>query len=75
MDCPSCAGKIETAVKDLPGVHHARVAFATGRLIMLADDSPATHKRILKAVNDAGFDVQKDQQRDELPQGFLKNTG
>ena len=72
MDCPSCAGKIEAAVKDLPGVHHARVAFATERLIISIDDSPATQKRILQAINDAGFSVKDNQQEDEQPKGFVR---
>ena len=72
MDCPSCAGKIETAVKEVEGVHQARVAFATERLIVMTDDSAATRKRILKAVNDAGFSIKNDQQEDEPPKGFLQ---
>ena len=72
MDCPGCAGKIETAVKGLKGVHQTRVTFATERLIVMADDSPATRKRILKAVNDAGFSVKSDQQGDDPPGGVLQ---
>ena len=49
MDCPSCAGKVEAAVKGLPGVHHARVAFATERLIMSVDGSQTTEKTYSKS--------------------------
>ncbi|WP_176442048.1 cation transporter, partial [Zobellella denitrificans] len=34
MDCPSCAAKIETAVRRLPGVQSAEVRFATERLLV-----------------------------------------
>lgn len=65
MDCPACAGKIETAVKGLKGVHHVRVAFATERLIVLIDGSDETRQRILNAVSDAGFSVKDNQQNND----------
>lgn len=60
MDCPSCAGKIETALRRLPGVLSAEVRFATERLqVRLA---PGTHPdRVTEAVNAIGFSVQNEQ--------------
>ena len=58
MDCASCAATVEKRVSLLPGVHHAAVNFAAGRLdaehhpdLALAD--------IEKAVTDAGYGVAK----------------
>ncbi|PSJ42352.1 zinc/cadmium/mercury/lead-transporting ATPase [Zobellella endophytica] len=54
MDCPSCAAKIETAVRRLPGVLSAEVRFATERLqVRLAPEAaPAT---VEQAITAAGF--------------------
>ena len=72
MDCPSCAGKIENAVRGLKGVYQARVAFATERLLIRVDDDPATKKRILNAVNDAGFSICEGQPEEDIPKGFTQ---
>ncbi|OED48268.1 zinc/cadmium/mercury/lead-transporting ATPase [Endozoicomonas sp. (ex Bugula neritina AB1)] len=73
MDCPSCASKIEKAVKGLKGVQQARVTFATERLLVVADEEGTeTQKRIINAVNDAGFDITNNKTDDEEPKSFLK---
>ena len=72
MDCPSCASKVENAVKKIEGVSQARVAFATERLLVVADDDAATQQRILEAVNDAGFEIANESSDDEKPQGFFQ---
>lgn len=38
MDCPSCARKIETAVNNINGVSHAKVLFATEKLVVTYKD-------------------------------------
>ena len=38
MDCPSCAGKVETAVKRLPGVSDVQVSTLTQVLTLTAND-------------------------------------
>ncbi|WP_096778322.1 zinc/cadmium/mercury/lead-transporting ATPase [Zobellella denitrificans] len=54
MDCPSCAAKIETAVRRLPGVQSAEVRFATERLqVRLAP--PSTPAEVEQAIIAAGF--------------------
>ena len=72
MDCPSCASKVENAVKNIDGVSQARVAFATERLLVVANDDDATQQRILEAVNDAGFEIANESSGDEKPQGFFQ---
>ena len=38
VDCANCAAKIETAIKELPGVKNASVSFMTQKLLLEADD-------------------------------------
>lgn len=61
MDCPSCAKKIETAVKAIPNILNTRVAFATEKL--LVDVEPGSHAQVVeaiqKAVKKAGFTLQE----------------
>ncbi|WP_107852065.1 heavy metal translocating P-type ATPase [Oceanimonas marisflavi] len=54
MDCPSCAGKIETALRRLPGVHSAEVRFATERLwVRLTPEG--SREQVVRAIHAAGF--------------------
>src|SRR5215204_6271340 len=66
MDCASCAATVEKRGSLLPGVHHAAVNFAAGRLdaehhpgLALAD--------IEKAVTDAGYGVAKARETERPP--------
>jgi Cd2+/Zn2+-exporting ATPase len=53
IDCPSCARKIETAVRRLPQVQQARVIFASEKLLVDTDqDIRATIEHVVK---EAGF--------------------
>ena len=38
VDCANCAAKIETAIKELPGVKTASVSFMAQKLLLEADD-------------------------------------
>jgi len=59
MDCPSCARKIETAVQRLEGVNHARVLFATEKLVVSAQQD--IRKQVEQAVIQAGFRLKSPQ--------------
>ncbi|GAA3719127.1 zinc/cadmium/mercury/lead-transporting ATPase [Oceanisphaera sediminis] len=54
MDCPGCAGKIETAVRRLPGVLSAEVRFATERLQVILTPKTTTHT-VEQSIRAAGF--------------------
>ncbi|MFP2768607.1 heavy metal translocating P-type ATPase [Oceanisphaera sp. KMM 10153] len=54
MDCPSCASKIETAVRRLPGVLSAEVRFATERLQVTLTPATTTHT-VEQSIRAAGF--------------------
>ncbi|MDP5293651.1 heavy metal translocating P-type ATPase [Oceanimonas sp. CHS3-5] len=54
MDCPGCAGKIEAALRRLPGVHSAEVRFATERLhVQLTPEG--SREQVVRAIHAAGF--------------------
>jgi len=38
VDCANCAAKIETAVKELPGVTNASISFMAQKMMLEADD-------------------------------------
>ena len=39
VDCANCAAKIETAVRNIPGVRNASVSFMAQKLLLEADDA------------------------------------
>ncbi|PKH22249.1 zinc/cadmium/mercury/lead-transporting ATPase [Enterobacterales bacterium CwR94] len=53
MDCPSCARKIETAVRRIPGVSQAQVLFTTEKLRVVA--AKDLSREVEAAVAAAGF--------------------
>jgi Cd2+/Zn2+-exporting ATPase len=66
MDCASCAATVEKRVSLLPGVHHAAVNFAAGRLDAEHDPGLALAD-IEKAVTDAGYGVAKARETERTP--------
>src|SRR5215203_942691 len=66
MDCASCAATVEKRVSLLPGVHHAAVNFAAGRLDAEHDPGLALAD-IEKAVTDAGYGVVKARETERPP--------
>ncbi|MEH0834667.1 zinc/cadmium/mercury/lead-transporting ATPase [Pectobacterium cacticida] len=56
MDCPSCARKIENAVKNLTGIEQARVLFTTEKLVV--DANTDIRPQVQHAVRQAGFTLQ-----------------
>ena len=56
MDCPSCARKIETAVKKVAGVAEARVAFATEKLLIKAKNENV-FREVEKVITETGFSI------------------
>jgi Cd2+/Zn2+-exporting ATPase len=53
MDCAACARKVENAVKQVPGVNHVQVLFATEKLLVSAENDvsrqlkPPSAKRVI----------------------------
>ncbi|KOC91051.1 zinc/cadmium/mercury/lead-transporting ATPase [Winslowiella iniecta] len=70
MDCPSCARKIETAVQRVDGVSHARVLFATEKLVVISKTDLS--KQVEQAVKQAGFSLKTNKKAPE-PGFWLQN--
>lgn len=61
MTCASCAGIVEGAIKELPGVKEAAVNLATEKARVVYDPALVNPERIKSAVRDAGYDLAIDQ--------------
>jgi len=58
MDCAACARKVENAVKQVPGVNHVQVLFATEKLLVSADSDVS--KQVGTAVSKAGYSLRSE---------------
>ncbi|AFE60479.1 zinc/cadmium/mercury/lead-transporting ATPase [Rahnella aquatilis HX2] len=65
MDCPACARKIEKAVSGIDGISHAKVLFATEKLVIDAGFDITQH--VQNAVTAAGFTLQSLDKPQEKP--------
>ncbi|WP_338884183.1 zinc/cadmium/mercury/lead-transporting ATPase [Xenorhabdus sp. TH1] len=65
MDCPSCAGKIENAVKKLPEARQVKVLFTTEKLVVDADID--IRAAVEQAVKQAGFAIKEASSASKLP--------
>ncbi|CEE91442.1 Pb/Cd/Zn/Hg transporting ATPase (P-type ATPase family) [Xenorhabdus nematophila str. Anatoliense] len=65
MDCPSCAGKIENAVKKLPEVKQVKVLFTTEKLVV--DSDVDIRAAVEQAVKQAGFEIKATNAVSKLP--------
>jgi Cu+-exporting ATPase len=57
MHCAACVGKVERALRSVPGVAEASVNLATERATVAAPADPATLPRLRAAVEAAGYDL------------------
>jgi Cu+-exporting ATPase len=57
MSCASCVEKVQTALKNVPGVVKASVNFATEKAQVDYLPGQATIKDLAKAVHDAGYEL------------------
>ncbi|XP_077869327.1 copper-transporting ATPase 2-like [Saccoglossus kowalevskii] len=57
MSCVSCVNSIESIVMAIDGVHYASVSLATSRGSFKFNPSVIGPRDIMKAIEDAGFDV------------------
>ncbi|WP_330960654.1 zinc/cadmium/mercury/lead-transporting ATPase [Photobacterium sp. 53610] len=74
MDCPSCAGKLEKAVRSVEGVKHVSVAFATEKL--LVSGASASLMADVEAVAKAtGFPLLRPQEKEAESGSILKTYG
>ncbi|MFD1432132.1 heavy-metal-associated domain-containing protein [Lacticaseibacillus yichunensis] len=57
LTCPSCLTKIETAVKNQPGVETVKVLFNAGKVKAQFDDSQIAADQLTQVVSDLGYEV------------------
>lgn len=57
MGCAACAGRIENAVKEMPGVVSATVNFASSNIAVEYDLSLTSPDKMRDAVRRAGYDL------------------
>ncbi|MEN6674868.1 Zn(II)/Cd(II)/Pb(II) translocating P-type ATPase ZntA [Enterobacter cloacae] len=58
MDCAACARKVENAVKQIPGVSHVQVRFATEKLLVSAGSDVS--EQVVSAVSQAGYSLRSE---------------
>ncbi|WP_417314035.1 Zn(II)/Cd(II)/Pb(II) translocating P-type ATPase ZntA [Enterobacter sp.] len=58
MDCAACARKVENAVKQVSGVSHVQVLFATEKLLVSAETDIS--KQVETAVSKAGYSLRSE---------------
>ncbi|WP_336216140.1 Zn(II)/Cd(II)/Pb(II) translocating P-type ATPase ZntA [Enterobacter sp. P82] len=71
MDCAACARKVENAVKQVPGVSHVQVLFATEKLLVSADNDIS--KQVEAAVNQAGYSLHSENAPAEKTSSLREN--
>lgn len=68
MDCAACARKVETAVRQVPGVSQVQVLFATEKLLVNAEGD--IRAQVENAVRQAGYTLRDaDAPAAEKPEG------
>lgn len=58
MDCPTCAGKVDHALADEPGVNSVSLRPTTGRVDVAFDPSVTSIERVTSAIEGAGYAVE-----------------
>lgn len=56
LSCPSCIGRIETALSGMDGVESAKVRFNSGRILIEHDEQRAPAEALVKMVRAAGYE-------------------
>jgi len=76
MDCPSCAQKIEGAVRALPGVQDVRVSIASSLMTLSLEEGPARTEAVERTVEGLGYRLQVVDAADDvdLPRPDLSHT-
>ena len=60
LDCADCARTVEKAVTGLPGVVHASVNFAAGKLEVEYDRPRLSRERIVETISELGYGVEEE---------------
>ncbi|MFB6299019.1 MAG: heavy metal translocating P-type ATPase [Halobacteriales archaeon] len=74
MDCPSCAGKIENALDDVPGVSGYETWPTTGSVSVTYDESTASREDLIEAIESAGYAVTDSSENGSIEADFQAST-
>ncbi|WLI78013.1 Zn(II)/Cd(II)/Pb(II) translocating P-type ATPase ZntA [Kosakonia sp. H02] len=72
MDCAACARKVENAVRQVDGVAQVQVAFATEKLIVIAQND--IRERVEHAVQQAGYQLRHENSTPEPTPSRLREN-
>jgi copper chaperone len=64
LTCPSCLTKIESAVKQQPGVDNVKVLFNAAKVKAEFDDTKNSAEQLTDVVTKLGYEVQKTKVKD-----------
>ena len=67
MTCASCIGRVERAIRALPGVAEASVNLATEKASIAYLPATLSPARIVQAIRDAGYDAREEADDSALP--------
>lgn len=74
MDCPSCAKKVETAVSHVNGVEHAKILFATEKLVVDTKLGEDLAEKIEQAVKKAGYSLTSTTGSNSMSKAAIKQS-
>ena len=57
MECPGCAGKVESAILGVAGVNHVTTSVVAQRVTVLYQPGPSSTNEIRDAIKQAGYTV------------------
>ena len=57
MDCPSCAAKIESATRTIPGIADVKVSIASQEMVLHVKDSVARLPEVERTIEELGYQL------------------
>jgi len=57
LSCPNCAAKLERAAARLPGVHQAKVSYATGAMNLQYDESVLDEDKVKDLIRQFSLEL------------------
>ncbi|MBT9585424.1 cation transporter [bacterium] len=74
MDCPKCAAKIETALRDIPGLSEIQVSTAS-QILSLTISQSSSLAQVEKAVSELGYQIFPEGQEGHLKPSYRRALG
>ncbi|WP_311172269.1 cation-translocating P-type ATPase [Halobellus sp. ZY16] len=68
MDCPTCAGKVESALDRVEGIRSRETRPTTGRVTVSYDEERVSEEDLVNAIEDAGYTPAGGEDEDAAPE-------